>query len=383
MPDVKYELIRGSTSGIDNTSLKDGQILFDKQKKMIALDAMVDGTLTRINMSGDNTFNGTAAEWEALTDAQKAAYKYVYITDDYVVIGKEMSGATATTNGTTGLVSQPIAGDQNKALFGDATYKAISEVALSGKAEDVTYDNTASELDSSDVQAAIDELDNNIDVHIADTTNPHNVTKSQIGLGNVDNTSDLDKPISTATQTALNAKEDKTNLGTAAYEDVPISGDASATQVVMGNDSRLSDSRPASDVSAWAKANTKPSYTAAEVGAIPTTAKGANSGVAELDENGKVPSSQLPSYVDDVLEYASTSEFPLSGETGKIYIAKDTNKTYRWSGTGYAEISPSLALGETSSTAYRGDRGKTAYDHPQPTGENPHNVPRPDVGFGN
>ena len=91
--------------------------------------------------------------------------------------------------------------------------------------------------------------------------------------------------------------------------------------------------------------------------------KGANGGVAELDNTGKVPSSQLPSYVDDVLEYASTSAFPATGETGKIYVALDTNKTYRWGGSAYTEISESLALGETSSTAFRGDHGKTAYDH--------------------
>lgn len=92
---------------------------------------------------------------------------------------------------------------------------------------------------------------------------------------------------------------------------------------------------------------------------------GTANGVAELDSTGKVPSSQLPSYVDDVLEYASISSFPSSGDTGKIYVAKDTNKTYRWSGSEYIEISASLALGETSSTAYRGDRGKTAYDFSQ------------------
>lgn len=105
------------------------------------------------------------------------------------------------------------------------------------------------------------------------------------------------------------------------------------------------------------------SITASDVSAIPTSQKGASNGVAELDANGKVPSSQLPSYVDDVLEYDSVSDFPATGESGKIYIDKSTNLTYRWSGTTYAEISPSLALGETSSTAYRGDRGKTAYDH--------------------
>ena len=96
-----------------------------------------------------------------------------------------------------------------------------------------------------------------------------------------------------------------------------------------------------------------------------TSLKGAVSGLAELDSSGKVPSSQLPSYVDDVLEYTNKASFPATGESGKIYIAQDTNKTYRWSGSTYVEISPSLALGETSATAYRGDRGKVAYDHSQ------------------
>ena len=109
---------------------------------------------------------------------------------------------------------------------------------------------------------------------------------------------------------------------------------------------------------------------------IPTSQKGANSGVAELDANGKVPSSQLPSYVDDVIEgYKSGADFfedsahtaskKITGETGKIYVDLSTNVTYRWSGTAYVEISASLALGETGATAYRGDRGKIAYDHSQ------------------
>lgn len=122
---------------------------------------------------------------------------------------------------------------------------------------------------------------------------------------------------------------------------------------------------------------------ASDVGAIATTAKGAANGVAELDSTGKVPSSQLPSFVDDVLEYDKQSSFPTTGEAGKIYIAQDTNKTYRWSGSAYVEISASLALGETSSTAYRGDRGKTAYEHSQLTSGNPHNVTKSDVGLGN
>lgn len=151
--------------------------------------------------------------------------------------------------------------------------------------------------------------------HIANKSNPHGVTKTQAGLGNVDNTSDADKPISKAQQTALNLK-------------------------------------------------------------LNTSLKGAANGLAELDSAGKVPAAQLPSFVDDVLEgYYYNSKFykeaahttEITGETGKIYVDLPTNKTYRWSGTAYVVISDTIALGETASTAYRGDRGKIAYDHSQST----------------
>lgn len=90
--------------------------------------------------------------------------------------------------------------------------------------------------------------------------------------------------------------------------------------------------------------------------------KGQPSGLAELDSTGKVPAAQLPSYIDDVLEFSTKAQFPQTGETGKIYVAKDTNLTYRWTGTQYLEISQSLALGETPSTAYSGDKGKANRD---------------------
>ena len=111
---------------------------------------------------------------------------------------------------------------------------------------------------------------------------------------------------------------------------------------------------------------------AADVSAIPAAQKGAAGGVAELDSGGKVPAAQLPSYVDDVVEgYLSSGKFykesahttEIAGESGKIYIDITSGKTYRWSGTAYVVVSETLALGETASTAYRGDRGKTAYDH--------------------
>lgn len=103
------------------------------------------------------------------------------------------------------------------------------------------------------------------------------VTKADVGLSNVDNTSDASKPVSTAQQAAIDLKIDNSE-------------------------------------------------------------KGAVNGVATLDGSGKVPAIQLPSFVDDVLEFSSLGSFPATGETGKIYIALDSNKTYRWSGSAYVFI---------------------------------------------
>lgn len=112
------------------------------------------------------------------------------------------------------------------------------------------------------------------------------------------------------------------------------------------------------------KLSTSPVLNAGDVNAIPTTQKGAANGVASLDASGKVPQAQLPSYVDDVLEYdvkdnapSGKTAFPATGEAGKIYVAKDTNKTYRWGGSAYVEISQSLAIGTTVGTAYDGKAG--------------------------
>ena len=117
---------------------------------------------------------------------------------------------------------------------------------------------------------------------------------------------------------------------------------------------------------------------ASDVNAIPTSQKGSANGVATLDQNGFIPTSQLPASVDEIIEgYLSGGKFykesehlnEITGEASKIYvdITAGQNLTYRWSGTAYVEISKSLALGETSGTAYRGDRGKIAYDHSQST----------------
>ena len=113
---------------------------------------------------------------------------------------------------------------------------------------------------------------------------------------------------------------------------------------------------------------------------------GSPNGIAPLDKDAKIPSAYLPSYVDDVIEYPTKGAFPIQGEPGKIYVACDTNLTYRWSGTTFIEISKSLGLGETETTAYSGAKGKKNADditaHKADT-NNPHNVTKGQIGLGN
>ena len=211
------------------------------------------------------------------------------------------------------------------------------------------------------LQGSIDGSGSDLSAHISDFNNPHKVTKDQVGLGNVDNTADKDKPISDATQKALDSIKTETNTIIETHiADKNNPHEVTKEQIGLGevtNDAQVKRSE-----------------------------MGVAGGVATLDPDGKVPSSQLPSYVDDVIEVATLDELPTTGEAGKIYVTKDTNLTYRWSGSKYVEISASLALGETSSTAYAGDKGKATTDSLNAhlaDFNNPHKVDKAQVGLGN
>jgi hypothetical protein len=109
--------------------------------------------------------------------------------------------------------------------------------------------------------------------------------------------------------------------------------DAAKTSVVDNDAFLLRDS---ADNNLWKRltwANLK-----AAVKTYIDTFKGVAGGYASLDGSGKVPASELPSYVDDVIEVANYAALPVTGETGKIYITLDDNKVYRWSGSVYVEI---------------------------------------------
>ena len=162
MADVTFT--RGTSIGVDEKPLIDGQLLFDKYKKRILMDAVIDDELTRITMK-ESQFIGTAAEWDALSEEEKAEYAIVNITDDYEVRSNVFEGATNVSDGNVGLVPEPHAGDQNKVLMGNASWASIN-------AEHTHYDNTDSGLEATNVQDAIDEVSTSCEnsVQIFDST---------------------------------------------------------------------------------------------------------------------------------------------------------------------------------------------------------------------
>jgi len=194
------------------------------------------------------------------------------------------------------------------------------------------------------------------------------ITKSMVGLGNVDNTTDLLKPISTATQSALNLKYDASNPsgyttnvgtvtsvgGTGTVSGLSLSGSVTTSgNLTLGGTLSLTSGNVTTALGYTPYNATNPSgYISGITNGQVTTAlgytpensanKGIANGYASLDGGGLVPSTQLPSYVDDVLEFADLAAFPASGTTGKIYVALDTNKIYRWSGATYIEVSPTV-----------------------------------------
>lgn len=216
----------------------------------------------------------------------------------------------------------------------------------------VTSANSYTDTKVAQLQEAIDDKANSSHTHtISNVTNLQSSLDSKAAASHTHNAA-------TTSAAGFMSSTDKTKLdgistGANKYT-LPVATSSALGGVKSGTDITVDSS---GNVSVANDSHTHSASTISSVNASAIT--------------GVIAAANLPSYVDDVVEYAGTSKFPTTGETGKIYVDTSTNKIYRWSGSGYTVISDTIALGETSSTAYRGDRGATAYTHSQTTG-NPH-----------
>ena len=275
------------------------------------------------------------------------------------------------------------------------TYGKLSATGISIPIDDELSDTSVNPVQNKVITLAIDQLQGSVLEKIqkklsanaddfAVFTNDGDIADSGISKNVVPNTVSVSNKLLVASD--LSVKADKVSGAT--NDDIAL---LDGTGNLKDSTKKLSDLQDkltegdGIDIDANNKISLKVDYlTASRVGYIPATEKGAYRGVAELDATGKVPSSQLPSYVDDVIDgyyneidgkfyEESTYTTEIVGESGKIYISVDTDIQYRWTGSAFAALGGALQLGETASTAYRGDRGKIAYDHSQiKDGSNPH-----------
>ena len=326
-----------------------------------AIAAAVENKVDKVDGKGLSTNDFTNEDKEKLASLSEQGYTLPVASSD--AIGGVKSGTDITVD-SSGNVS--VNDNSHK-----HTVSNISDLDsyISGKISNPGYSDITGKPTLNGV--TIEGTKTSEDYSIANAEHSHDVSDITGLTATVDELNYVDG-VTSNIQTQLNNKAPSTHNHT-----VSQITDLSKSSIGLGNVENKSSVTIRSEITSE-NVTTALGYTP-----MNSNLKGANSGVAELDANGKVPTSQLPSYVDDVLEYSAKANFPTTGESGKIYVDLATNLTYRWSGSAYVEISPSLALGETSSTAYRGDRGKTAYDHSQVTSGNPHKVSKSDVGLGN
>ena len=302
------------------------------------------------------------------------------------VSGKANASHTHTIENVTGLQDAL----DEKADVGSMTLTSLGVTATS---EELNYMDGV----TSNVQTQLDGKANvEHDHEIVDVTGLQDALDSKASLAHTHSTSDVtgldsalagksdnghkhvsadvtdlnDKLDAKANVTHTHAIDDVTNLRTT-LDGKAASKHSHEMSDVTGLDTKISEIE--GDVAG--KADSAHTHDAADVVSgtlvvdrIPSIPDSKIESVSASKLVGMIPTGNLPSYVDDVIEADDYDALPPTGEAGKIYVDKETNKTYRWGGSAYVEISASLALGETSATAFRGDHGKTAYDHAQAKG---------------
>lgn len=318
--------------------------------------------VTKSDIGLSNVDNTSDANKPISTAVQTALSSKADLVDGKVPSTQlpEMAGLELGTTATTAYYGDKgkVAYDHSQLVSGNPHHVNKSDVGLSN------VDNTSdiNKPVSTAQQTAIGGIQDNLDNHVDDTSNPHQVTKSQVGLGNVDNTSDANKPVSTLQKAAIDAVQD--NLDS--HEDDMSNPHAvTKAQVGLGNVDNTSDTD-------------KP---------VSTAQQSAISGVQ----------SNLTTHIEDVSNPHGVSKSQVG--LGNVDNTSDANKPIS-SATqtaldGKADLvegkvpasqlpdNIGLELGTTATTAYYGDKGQVAYNHSQLTSGNPHHVSKSDVGLSN
>ena len=311
-----------------------------------------DGTIY-VSTDTNNIYIGTASGFERLTKgyALSKSGNSIVLTDNE---GHQttVTDANTTYNNATGSAAGLMsASDKTKLDNLDSTISAaIGEEASARQKQDQLLEQAIEDkLGADDIVAGSNVQVNHDEAsgHVTISATVPQVTLASLGI--------------TATAQELNYTD-----GVTSNIQTQLNGKAAASHT---HDDRYYTESETDDLLA-AKANVSHTHSADNITSgtlaldrIPTITDAKIQGMSASKLTGTIPQANLPSYVDDVLEYNGQSNFPEEGESGKIYVDTSTNRTYRWGGSSYVEISSSLALGTTSSTAFRGDYGNTAYQH--------------------
>ena len=289
--------------------------------------------------------------------------------------------------------------------------------------------STATQTALDEISGDISDVDTKVDNHIADKSNPHSVTKAQVGLGNVDNTSDLNKPISTATQTALNSKVDKVSTASRVYgtdstgaqttydfnalgkvDDVKVNGTSVVTIKVANITLGTMASETASDYSTKAVADTL--YAAKSLETTVSTHLSASNphnitkstvGLGNVDNTSdlnKPVSTAQQTAIDAKVDKVTTLNrvYGTDGEGNQTTYSKDsfgkvddvkvgttsvvTNKIATL-GTMAGETAANYSTKAVADTLYAAKSLETTVSNHTGNTSNPHNVTKAQVGLGN
>jgi hypothetical protein len=331
-------------TGTNNLAVRDGNSL-------VFAKGFVSGFTTTATASGTTTltvastsiqeFTGTLAQTCVLpSTGVSAGQRFTVInnsTGSVTVQSSSLAAVVVLAGGTaadfTALTGAPTtAGGWEADYYGSAVasgkrLSVSNSLTIQGTdGTTVTFPSTNSTLARTDAAQTFTGVQTFVSPAI---TTPTGIVKGDVGLGSVDNTADAAKAVLSATKlTTARTINGVSFDGTANVTVADSTKEPSITAGVAG--------QYWTGTKTWATLNA-----AAVTGAEATANKNVANGYCGLDASGLVASAQLPSYVDDVLEYANLAGFPATGTTGKIFVALATNKTYRWSGSAYIEIAPS------------------------------------------